>query len=330
MSSTPSPPGASAHATAETSGVIPALPGSDDVAGAGPAVRLLFSDLVDDAAVFPPGLAPLEEAVPAHLAHRSAWYSDLVGPFLVPAGRVPEFVTVVRRLPEQPSMAVAVIADAGSPDPLGGALRSVSDLGRTDGVRPVALEVPLPRGEDQGTAARNLLARLEREAPADLRAWVEVQRQPGWQEALRVLAGAGAGSEQVGAKLRTGGTSPQGFPSVEELAAFLRAAVDAEATFKLTAGLHTAVRGPDVTGAQHHGLLNVICGVRAALNGAEADEVGEVVAETRVERLASAVRRMSEADAAVLRAFFASFGCCGVTDPIGDLVDLGLLEEDVP
>jgi hypothetical protein len=37
---------------------------------------------------------------------------------------------------------------------------------------------------------------------------------------------------------------------------------------------------------------------------------------------------MSEADAAVLRAFFASFGCCGVTDPVGDLVGLDLLQEE--
>ena len=326
MSSTPSPTGAGAHATAETSGVIPALPGSDDSAGAGPAVRSLFTGLVDDAAVFPPGLAPLRDAVSAHHAHRRSWYEDLVGSFLVPAPHGAELAAVVSALPEPAPLDVVVVADAGSPDPLAGAVATATDLARVDGVHPVALEVPLPGGEDQAIAARDLLRRLEGPVSAGLRVWVEVQRETGWQEALRVLAGAA--SEQVGAKFRTGGTVPEAFPSVDELAAFLRAAVDAEATFKLTAGLHTAVRGPDATGGHHHGLLNVLCGVRAALNGAEAPEVAEVVAETRVERLASAVRRMSEADAAVLRAFFASFGCCGVTDPIGELAALGLVDRE--
>ena len=40
----------------------------------------IFDRLIDDAAVFPPGDLPLADAVPAHVAHRSAWYSALVGP----------------------------------------------------------------------------------------------------------------------------------------------------------------------------------------------------------------------------------------------------------
>ena len=47
-------------------------------------VPALFARLVDDAAVFPPGNAPLPEAVTAHLTHRTAWYASLVGPLMVP------------------------------------------------------------------------------------------------------------------------------------------------------------------------------------------------------------------------------------------------------
>jgi hypothetical protein len=39
------------------------------------------------------------------------------------------------------------------------------------------------------------------------------------------------------------------------------------------------------------------------------------------------ITRMSEADASVLRAFFTSYGCCGVIGPIGDLARLGLIVE---
>lgn len=46
-------------------------------------VNPLFAGLLDDAAIFPPGNLPLREAIPAHHAHRSAWYGDLVGPFVL-------------------------------------------------------------------------------------------------------------------------------------------------------------------------------------------------------------------------------------------------------
>jgi hypothetical protein len=39
---------------------------------------------------------------------------------------------------------------------------------------------------------------------------------------------------------------------------------------------------------------------------------------------------MSEADASVVRAFFTAYGCCAVTDPIGELVSLRLIKESTP
>ena len=45
----------------------------------------LFDRLVDDAAVFPPGLSPLDVAVREHLERRSQPYAGHLGPLLVPA-----------------------------------------------------------------------------------------------------------------------------------------------------------------------------------------------------------------------------------------------------
>ncbi|MDT7588257.1 MAG: hypothetical protein QOE32_5807, partial [Pseudonocardiales bacterium] len=39
----------------------------------------------DDAAVFPPGLMSLVDAVPAHLRHEAAGYAELVGPLILAA-----------------------------------------------------------------------------------------------------------------------------------------------------------------------------------------------------------------------------------------------------
>ena len=49
--------------------------------------RRPFRRLFDDAAMFPPGRAPMADAVTAHARAREAWYRDLVGPFVVPAAR---------------------------------------------------------------------------------------------------------------------------------------------------------------------------------------------------------------------------------------------------
>ena len=45
-----------------------------------------LGQLIDDAALFPPGNAPMPAAVAAHRRHRAAAYRELVGPFLCPAG----------------------------------------------------------------------------------------------------------------------------------------------------------------------------------------------------------------------------------------------------
>ncbi|MEV7025976.1 hypothetical protein AB0O00_28035, partial [Kitasatospora sp. NPDC093558] len=65
------------------------------MSAAGSAIPDLFRGLFDDAAVFPPGNLPVVEAVPAHRAHRTAWYADAVGPFLCGAGRLGELAAVL-------------------------------------------------------------------------------------------------------------------------------------------------------------------------------------------------------------------------------------------
>ena len=133
-------------------------------------------------------------------------------------------------------------------------------------------------------------------------------------------------SDLGGAKLRTGGPSVASFPSEQDVAVFLRHAIDVDLTFKLTAGLHHAVRGTDpATGLEQHGVLNLFCAIKAALNGAEEDELAAVLAEREAAPLVERTNGMSAADASVARAFWSSFGCCGVTDPIDELLDLGLL-----
>jgi len=75
------------------------------------ACRGLLTSLLDDAAIFPPGDLPLEQAVPAHLAHQQAWYGDLVGHFVVAASALQDLARVVAPL-RPGSLAVVMTAPA--------------------------------------------------------------------------------------------------------------------------------------------------------------------------------------------------------------------------
>jgi len=42
-----------------------------------------FAGLLDDAAVFPPGNAPVPSAVREHRRHHQSWYAELIAPFVL-------------------------------------------------------------------------------------------------------------------------------------------------------------------------------------------------------------------------------------------------------
>jgi hypothetical protein len=72
-------------------------------------MRSLFTGLFDDAALFPPGDAPMAAAVPAHRELR-ARLGDLVGPFVVPAARLGE---LEEHLGDGEPFGISLIAAAG-------------------------------------------------------------------------------------------------------------------------------------------------------------------------------------------------------------------------
>ena len=274
-----------------------------------PAEPGLFAGLVDDAAVFPPGNAPLPEAVRLHRVHASSAYAACVGPLLVPASAVAELLPL---LTEEP-FAVGVIGRPGTPAPE--VWEAVTAL-QGNGIRVAGAELGWVPGW--------------REAwPADVPVSLEVPRGPDQAAALDDLARDASDSSDVRAKFRTGATPSWAWPDERELAELIRAAIDRDLGFKLTGGLHHAVRSTrpdDALQPEHHGLLNVVTAVRWALNGEEVDELVPLLAERDAAPLVAHVTRMSAADAAIVRAFFTAYGCCTVTDPIDELIQLGLIE----
>ena len=274
-----------------------------------PAEPALFAGLVDDAAVFPPGNSPLPEAVRMHRVHRESRYAGCVGPLLVPVAEAAALASLVRDAP----VAVGVIARPGT------ALAEARQ----------AVELLRDNGMDVAGAELGWVPGWREARAADLPLALEVPRGTEQTVALDDLAGEASDSSDVRAKFRTGATPTWAWPDERELATFIRAAIDRDLGFKLTGGLHHAVRSSRVDDGlqpEHHGLLNVIVAVRWALNGEDVEELVPLLAERDPDTLVAQVRHMSAADAAIVRAFFTAYGCCTVTDPIDELTRLGLIE----
>lgn len=267
-----------------------------------------FIGFFDDAATFPPGLAPLNKAIIDHVARRVSRFNDAVGPA----------VLALKDLPE--AQAIASWLD------LGGQPVEVSAV-----VPPGGLEAALEIAEQVGPEIH--VAALELKTnPADKALWSAQITQAAQVSALPIYVELDAGQVEAGAlemlarhslhlKYRTGGIKAELFPSPAQLAPVLLAAVEAGITFKLTAGLHEAVRytNPD-TGFTHHGFLNIAMATQAARQGEELHAITALLSETNPDPLV----QLAQTGDAAWRRSFSSFGTCSVGEPAESLKRLGL------
>ncbi|MBV9831269.1 MAG: hypothetical protein JOZ82_06695 [Marmoricola sp.] len=277
---------------------------------------------VDDAAIFPPGNAPLEQAVADHEEHRTEEYGELLGGFVVSDTKVADLAAA-----DHPPLDLNLVVTGGA----GAIAPAVTWVTRAEGLSLRAVEFALRDEEDLSHNARRLISVVDSmleeldgvvvyaEVPLNVDS-PRAEPTAGWLSALDELA-----AREVHLKLRTGGMSADLFPSSWRLANCVQAALDRELPFKCTAGLHDAVRHRDEeTGFEHHGFLNVLLATRASLDGAPVDGVAEVLEQT--DGTALAERLLEDPDeAARTRRWFESFGSCSVLDAHEDLVELGLL-----
>ncbi|GAA2398307.1 hypothetical protein GCM10010191_01280 [Actinomadura vinacea] len=267
--------------------------------------------LCDDAAVFPPGSMPLAEAVPAHLRHKASRHAALVGSFVVAAPMLKELGT--RLDGDGPVLDLVVTVPAGP-----GALPDVAAEAAALPVRLAGIEVAVP----PGLPAAELRDALDRGAPEGVPVFVEVPRDERRPEIIAALPGT-----PYRAKFRTGGVEAALHPGETELAAAIKAVVDAGVPFKATAGLHHAVRNTDPgTGFEQHGFLNLLLAVDAALGGAGEEDLAAILARRDGTGVAVGITNL---DASQVRARFLSFGTCSITDPLTDLAALGLVAEAI-
>ena len=265
-----------------------------------------WSALVDDAAVFPPGNAPLHDATAAYGARDADHGAGLVG-------------TVVLRDTDLPLVRgfgapLSVVVTGGA-----GQIEGPAGLCRKLGLNLAGLEIALRDLDDLAGNAQRVVAAVDaaRDAgslDADVPVYVELpptEPTHQWLAAADEVAGA-----ELRLKYRTGGLEAHLVPTSATLAAWIDAALDRETPFKGTAGLHRALRHTGDDGFEHHGFLNVLVATLRAFDGAARDEVVSTLEDRELK---------PGDDLARARRWFTSFGSCSVAEPLADLRTLGLI-----
>ena len=270
-----------------------------------------FGGLFDDAALFPPRQAQAAEAVGEHIQWRSSRHAAFVGPFVVSDTQWP---AVREHLPNV-GLEVALTVPRGF-DAVPRAIAAVS----ADGASIVQLEVPVtPADVVEGIVS------LADAVSVDATTYAEVPIGLLTEEVCSHLV-----EQSMRLKVRTGGTTADAFPSEYELATAIRLCVEQGLPFKLTAGLHGALRHSDpVTRFEHHGFLNVLVATAAALRGSDIAGVATILGVEGSDAVVSALRSVDGELAPRVRSHFASLGTCSIDEPLTDLRHLGLLSEEV-
>lgn len=244
--------------------------------------------LFDDAGLFPPAAHAMGDALARHERARTGPHGRLVGPFLCPVARLPELdACVAGGSPRPPEL--GVLAGAGE-----------APWRRRAMLRPgvVQLEAPLhlPVPDDA--------ARLVR--------YVELPPRGDADAQVEEIAKAGAR-----VKVRCGGLTPDAVPSARRLAEIVHACARLRVPFKATAGLHHPFRG-DVPG--QHGFLNLLAAASASLVGEGVEGLAALL-DTGADKGDQVVVRIDRSS----RSLVASIGTCSIDEPVGYLVELGLL-----
>lgn len=258
----------------------------------------LFASLVDDAGLFPPAGLSMQAALERHREDLADTTGMLSHRFVCPADRLEELTAGLDY-----ELAVSLITPL-SPGSVAGVLEQV---GQDDPLVLAGLE-GLPAGEIEGI-----------DAPVPV--FVEVSVKTGVEAALDELVSAG-----LSAKVRCGGLKEELFPTRAELAGFIAAAARRAVSFKATAGLHHALCYTDEeTGFSHHGFLNLLLASCRAADGAERRALEDALGLSQPDVVVGELESVGSELGRRARELFVSYGSCSTSEPVEDLVGLGLL-----
>ena len=287
-------------------------------------MRDVFSELIDYAGLFPPATCTMAEAVRNYHAYRISGDRWMLGTFVVAAARLEELSAVLEveqvPLPAADPWRVSVVMGVNIP----AELERIADFqaaweGR--GVAVVAIEYKV--------ASPGQVLAISEQIPATYRRYFEVPIEGPYRQLLGAIRRAGAL-----AKVRTGGTTPELFPTAEQLTRFLLAATRQRVAFKATAGLHHPIRGefpltyaPDAPRHVMYGFVNVLLATAELAREGEGETAQAILEDDDPAHFLRAPDAMVWCDTryrtdellAVRAELFLGFGSCSFREPVDEL-----------
>ncbi|MGB3206910.1 MAG: hypothetical protein WBB28_18150, partial [Crinalium sp.] len=220
-------------------------------------LKVLLDSVVDYAGLFPPAKLTMAEAIANYAQYLCDRYNWMLGRFILPASRLPEFEEILAKLAlteekaQQWSLSLILSQDWQleleqvklwqERGRIAIALRRACAI--------ASLEFPtLPP-----TEIKKIIPHL----PNSVEAFCEIPFNADLPAYLTILK-----NSPIAAKIRTGGITAEAFPTTNQLSKYIFAFAEAQLPFKATAGLHHLLPGkyrltyePDSQLATMHGFL---------------------------------------------------------------------------
>jgi hypothetical protein len=293
---------------------------------AAPTLRALVAGLVDYAGLFPPASLGMAEAVANYATYLEAPEAWMLGRFVAPVTRFGELAAEASSVIHR-SAAPWRIAAIGSGDPVadGDVVREL------DGHRAGCIVDVI----EHRVASVDAVHAAARATPAGVTLYAELPLAGDPRPLLEAVKGLGAR-----AKVRTGGVTPDAFPTAPALARFIARCAEVGVPFKATAGLHHPLRAEhaltyaaDAPRAVMYGFLNVFAAGAFALTGMSESALARLLEERDRAALVFgddaltwrghtiALDQLTEARASLAIAF----GSCSFREPVDDLHQLDLI-----
>lgn len=296
-----------------------------------PTLRVLLQGIVDYAGLFPPASLTMAEGVSEYAHHRSGPDAWALGRFVLPAARLDEFdEAALYVLPHDSARSWALSALLGSD--------LEEDVGRVERFNERhsnvnAGAVIVDTVELKTHAVRDVV-RASELLDRRFDTYMEIPVADDPIELVEAIS-----MTTAKAKIRTGGVTPDAFPSSAQVARFMARCIQREVAFKATAGLHHPWRAEyrltyadDAPKGVMFGFLNVLLAVAALDAG-----LGEAQAIALLEERDAHAVRFDERCArwrghsfpidmlSRVRDTMVAFGSCSFREPVGDMRALHLL-----
>jgi hypothetical protein len=297
-------------------------------------LRPYLEGIIDFAGLFPPAALEMLEAVRCFAEYHKGHDSDMLGRFVLPASRLPEFGQAARRYLDRGEKSVpwclSVLADDDATTVRKAMLEfTAAHTSNSDDGHALCDAVEVRAGDE------HQIAEFANTFSHPLKLFFEVSPQSGFERKLKAVRRA-----RAAAKIRTGGTSAQAFPSADTVVRFIAACNDIGVPFKATAGLHHAFGGSyPLTYARNSadgtmfGFLNVLLTsafIRKGMNEVDARSVLEETSFNAFDFHEAGVswqgEELNRDDLRMTRShLFLSFGSCSFTEPVEEARSLALI-----